>query len=897
MGDISITKDDVIEAAGCDPWELQSDFASDTDLESMMALSGVFKTGAGEADEAGGVAAYASSVEEEAGTDGGGALYAEAAEHLTSTYEDLGAESLEAVARILDQIADEAETVLETNEEAITGATGLDWQREESESDANSDFGAFQTWLSSKSGVDKEEDISYTVYGETFSGRYESFPTGNVKSHIRTAHLDAVADIASEVHTGITERLDDYYGLLHLKEGELGEYGYDVRDSPVEFWYTETRAEHEAQKLLEVMAGDPTPEELERYTSGVNSIMEQVYDENGERVGTLTKEQRAFLSAYYDALGVDGIAALGSDERQVMAGAQEIVANGIMTMYNIEAGGFPSAMSPGAPESVRHLVMELEVGTENAPGFQSVIGYDPETGEFVLSGLAEYQGFSKLLEHSSVEAGMEFTQQLGESALRVQQGINTVIDLSGLEATDPNGQIPLELTDLEFITESLREIDTGANGMLEVVSRNVDGSQLFLLNENNLETMMGMEWRGLDDGAVSVLENAAERAQDDPIRAERAARIAQSALLTIGESPETWRSLIPKGSDMSNALTSVAAQYIDAFANDMTAPGEGPYDAGLGPDGLYQSGFLLPGLGEGGMNFLDFVGMGLPGGEEDWESYMLDTDFATLHIAAREHASDRFAAALEEGDGFGAAEQFAANLYGNLGHAEVRGALNFTENEYQAQVLAQERQKMLTSLVFDTALSGNPVGSAIKTVAQGPVESALNAAWSNVQKQVQGKVEEALDLSAPDAGAVAQIRNDAMTDVLDTARLELNHIALEALVEAGQANTSSERAQQLLDGDGNLRPYSEISETSDLRALANDVYNSSEVTDLGATIQLDDTRMEIGSGKFLNHLNSVEASAYSDPDKELVNSIVYGNTNDTSYTPAYSRAANQDWNR
>jgi hypothetical protein len=897
MPDITITQQDVVDEAGCDPWELREDFESDTDIEAIQLLARTFREGSAEADEAGGVAAYASGIEEEAGSDGGGALYTDAAEHLTRTYNDLGAENLEAVSRILDQISAEAEDVLEQNEEAIISDTGLDGEVERHESDANSKYSSFRTWLNSQSGAAEETTLNYTIYDEKFSGRYESFPTGNVRSHIRKTHLEMAADFATTVHEGITERLDDYYGLLHLKEGELAEYGYDVGDSPVGFWHTETRAEHEAQKLLEVMEGDPTPEELERYTSGVNSILDQVYDENGNLVGTLTKEERAFLAAYYDALGVEGIAALGSDERQVMAGAQESLANGIMTMYNIEAGGFPSAASPGAPESVRHLVMDLEVGTENAPGFETVIGYDQDTGEFILSGLFEYQGFSKLLEHSSVESGMEFTQQLGESALRVQQGINSVIDLSGLEATDRNGQVPLELTDLEFITESLRGIDTGANGVLEVVSRNIDGSQLFLLNENNLETMMGMDWRGLDDGAVSVLENAAERAQDDPIRAERAAQIAQNALLTIGESPETWRSLIPKGSDMSNALTSVAAQYIDAFANDMTAPGEGPRDARLGPDGLYQSGFLLPGLADGGMNFLDFVGMGLPGGEEDWESFMLDADFATLHVAAREHASDRFAAALEEGDGFGAAEQFATKLYGNLGHAEVRSALNFTENEYQAQVLAQERQKMLTSLVFDTAFNSNPVGSAIKTVAQGPLESALSAAWAGSKSQVEGQMKNILGGSTPDAGAVAGMREAAMADVLDTARLELNHIALEAMVNAGQANVGPERAQQLLDGDGNLRPYEEIRDNSTLRDLANDVYNTSEVTDLGTTVQLDDTRMEIGADKFHSHLHAVEAGAYEDPDKELVNSIVYGNANDTSHTPAYSRASNQDWNR
>lgn len=313
MGDISITKDDVIEAAGCDPWELQSDFASDTDLESMMALSGVFKTGAGEADEAGGVAAYASALEESSGAAGGEPIYGSAAVHLQSTYEDLGAENLENISRILDQVATEAETVLEANENALTHATGLDWQVERHESSANGDYDTFVAWLGEQDAK-ADQLMSYTIYGETFTGAQGSFPMNDVKEHVRKTHLDLAASFASIVYDGMFERIDDYYGILHQKEGELNEYGYDVAGSPVGFWYTEGRAAHEAEQLeIELNKPNPDPDVVERYTAGLAKIAENVYGDPhnpGDPLRDLSPEEAAYLEEFYNTLSPEAFALL-----------------------------------------------------------------------------------------------------------------------------------------------------------------------------------------------------------------------------------------------------------------------------------------------------------------------------------------------------------------------------------------------------------------------------------------------------------------------------------------------------------------------------------------------------------------------------------------------------------
>lgn len=156
--------------------------------------------------------------------------------------------------------------------------------------------------------------MSYTIYGETFTGAQGSFPMNDVKEHVRKTHLDLAASFASIVYDGMFERIDDYYGILHQKEGELNEYGYDVAGSPVGFWYTEGRAAHEAEQLeIELNKPNPDPDVVERYTAGLAKIAENVYGDPhnpGDPLRDLSPEEAAYLEEFYNTLSPEAFALL-----------------------------------------------------------------------------------------------------------------------------------------------------------------------------------------------------------------------------------------------------------------------------------------------------------------------------------------------------------------------------------------------------------------------------------------------------------------------------------------------------------------------------------------------------------------------------------------------------------
>ncbi|MGW8851188.1 putative alpha/beta hydrolase [Streptomyces xiamenensis] len=574
MGDISITKDDVVEAAGCDPWELQSDFASDTDLESMTALSGVFKTGAGEADEAGGVAAYASALEESSGAAGGEPIYGSAAVHLQSTYEDLGAENLENISRILDQVATEAETVLEANENALTHATGLDWQVERHESSANGDYDTFVAWLGEQ-GAKAEELMSYTIYGETFTGAQGTFPMNAVEEHVRKTHLDLAASFASIVYDGMFERIDDYYGILHQKEGELNEYGYDVAGSPVGFWYTEGRAAHEAEQLeIELNKPNPDPDIVERYTAGLAKIAENVYGDPhnpGDPLRNLSPEEAAYLEEFYNTLSPEAFALLsgqggpggGADvgmaaENEALRNAgfenaRIALANGINLLTNPDIGGIDPAEERGrVPDSISTFVYpDWENGNERG-----------------AEDLKLFNGFGDIMGHASVPPADTFATDMGHAAIDWQ-----------------------ELAQLRFYDEDSTEVvNTGSSGLLEAVSLNTGVSAELLNDEDYRDDLFRAEWSD-STGAGSLVRSGTtvpDGVDPNSDEARKYFEAAYNVLSYTGEHGPRMSSLNDLASvdtsDLQQAIGETTLRYMDFISQFSDENGSGFLEPGDSDD-------------------------------------------------------------------------------------------------------------------------------------------------------------------------------------------------------------------------------------------------------------------------------------------------------------------------
>lgn len=499
---VSISKDDVIEKAGCDPWEAEKDFRLDTDVESIESLSSIFRNGASEAEDSGSVAEYAANLEARAGHRGSNAIYADASEHLVQTHEDLGASSLEAISRVLGEIAEEADTALEGNDRDITGDLGADTMVETYSTKAQNDYDSAtedigelirQVW--SPNGR-----VSYTVYegsehAETVSGRADMFPYDQLRTAVKEACTAQCAEIITNLHENIEQRIDDYYSLLHLKEGELAsDYGYDVTGSPVDLWYTEGRAEHEANKLAEILEqDDPDPEELERYSAGVGTILDRLENDGG----SLTDAERRFLDTYYSTLSSDDLAALGHlshhDNADAYENVQGRVADGINTLMDPDVGGIDPADDPSAvPASVREFVYgyeeKLTTAESDAP-----------------ANLRAFNGFGELMSHASVAPADAWARDLATAAIEVQQRVETWNDFQ--KTTDNAYQQDGLSYDPDLLT------NLGSSGLLQNVSLNSDVSLELLTDEQTRTDLLEATWAD-SEGFASVIQRGLHPGSD-----------------------------------------------------------------------------------------------------------------------------------------------------------------------------------------------------------------------------------------------------------------------------------------------------------------------------------------------------------------------------------------------
>ncbi|WP_183091323.1 hypothetical protein [Streptomyces radicis] len=936
MSGVDFTKEDVAAQAGVDPWQEATDFADEIDPVAMAEASRGFASAAGEAGGAADLASAASEAAADSATTDG-VSHHNAEENVAITTRDLqgGGEDIEAVAEVINS---GTRLALATEEDVVDL-----YER------ANDDFDGHLTSarakLEEKQGEfrDNAGDLwgrvldggplappsvtvagtEYTADGSTAGGW--SFPQAAVDA-IRTHFLTLAAEDAEEVHGDIETEIDDYRAAMTRKAGELDDLGYDLGEGPHGLWHSEGMAEWAAEGLQEEMARDnPDPERMDLYTQGLGIVANGVYGDPsrpGDPLRSLTPAERDYLGTFYDALDADTLVALGHWEGDpgsapdagsahvaamerlgLGADAQQRVGNGISMLLNPDIGGLDPDAHPSMtgqrpmPESIRELVYGLEVGTGNAPGFDGPVGYDEDTGDYVVSGVHEFQGLSNLLGASTVPQGTDFAVDVGESALRVQEQFNVFAELYGTPSHSGGEDVAAVTTrDGETLyidgdqLRDLRSLDTGASGALDVVSRDLDASQRLLLDDENLTQLMGTDWGGHASGAVSVLDTATERGQETAEHAERAARIAENALTTVGEDPSTWRSLVPKGSEMSDALVGVAADYIDAFAVGIDQEGVPAGEARRGEDGLYTAGFVLDGreTNGSGMGFLDFVGTGYETG--DVTAFVQDPDFLELHLAAQDFSSGALAAALEDGDDFAIAseEQRLGLLYGNLGYAETASAINFAQNEYEAQAAAQARREAITGSISTLAL-GHPAGRIIDGATAGLsneearefLRATLNDAASKGEESVMSVVNERFADGAPDESLVPESHEVWVNEFMVGGRENVSYTVVEQLAAAGEVTRDT--TPSLFDAEGRLRPREDVVGTVGINdfTTAYDLHGRSDAFDY--------TR------DFVDAVQTYTPSGPGEVDAELVNRVTYGDHFTDQRTSAVASAEGQEW--
>lgn len=698
MSGFTITRAMLVEAAGCDPYELRTEFKNDTDPEAVDALSSIFRNGAEEAAETGSVSQYASELEEQAGTRGSNAIYEDGAAHLEQTYDDLGEAGLRSVSTTLGEIKEEMETTRTYVDDSIVGEMGLEYWREWYAGQANQEIGAFEEELSDVHG---DQLVRWEGYGEEIVQAASTFPVEDVRRAIETEYTQRAGQYGADVYDRMTDELDDYYGFLSNRQDRLAEDGYDAGGTPLDLWHTEGRAEYEAEQLArELEKENPDPATVARYTQGLEDVMDGVLDENGQIAvdpEQLTDEQLAYLTNFYDSLGSEGLATLGELESdpnrdgpaaaEAIRTAQRAAANGINVMTNPEVGGLdthqPSHFDR-LPEPIAALVRDPD-DIVNKP-------FEEQIEHYRL-----FDRFGDLMGHATARAGTGFSEDLAYTALWAETGVDLVSGQAGAG-------------DLEL---------SGASAALRSVALNDVASATLINDEYFREHMLSASWE--DSGAAGdLIRSATLPAEGEDPRGEQR-RAAYNLLASIAHGGDVLSSLEDREGNpygaatagMQAAVKDVSLGYLDYLTevsgrqNDDSPRKYSYFDASEGNQ------FRLSTDDRHGL-FM-YLGKSEQSVLNQWE-----TGLETYYTVKAAEAFE------------GSSESDPERILGNLGALEgaVAGAYDqiVVDVQHDEDKAAEQRQKQ--KLAAATAITG--VGAAVATGGAATTSWGLAAAGVGV---------------------------------------------------------------------------------------------------------------------------------------------------------------------
>ncbi|MCZ7413896.1 TPR repeat region-containing protein [Streptomyces sp. WMMC897] len=771
MSGFVITREALIEAAGCDPYELRTDFKNDSDPDAVDSLSSIFKNGADEAAESGSVAEYAAGLEERAGTRGSNAIYDDSAEHLQQTYDDLGESGLRTISNTLGEIKDEMETTITYLDDSIDGDMGLEYWREWYASQARQEIEAMEADLEE---LKWHEDYIWRGHGKTYNAEKFWFPTDVVIQTIEDAYTEQAGEYGVQVYDLMKGELDDYYGFLSNREQRLSEEGYDTGDSPVNVWFPPGRAEYEAEQLrIELNKEDPDPAAVARYTEGLENVMNGMLDENGQLRTDheyLSDEELAFLEEYYDTLGADGLALLGnvgSDPyhlgpagAEAIKAAQRAAANGLNVMTNPDVGGLDTNdpdQYERLPESVRTLLDNPEERLNQSLDEQ-------------VDWYRDFDGFGDLMGHATAPAGNGFSKDLANAAVWAQTGANAA---EGYPAA----------ADLDM---------SGAGRALHSVAQNEGASADLIIDEDFRQRMLGTDWQS-HGGAADLIRSATLPPEGaDPTARQKEA--AYELLTAIAQDRENIANLEdPNGNGwganhplIESAITDTTLGYLDYLgdaSNRKDADGN-PFSYFDGEEGQFR------------LNGEDRV---------DLFQYVADSDQGVLN-KFEVGLNTYYTVRAEEAFASGTSDDERRGILGDLGNLDGAVDLAYDQSLVDDQKSEDDKAKQQQKLGIAAATVITGVGAALAPASGG-------TSWG-IAGAVVGGVGGLLD-TPPEAEALAQELNYEAGLHGDW---EIRSLVANAALEAGHGNSRSALEEKLddhdVDSDGN--PVVPGPEASDL---------------------------------------------------------------------------------
>ncbi|QSB16318.1 hypothetical protein JQS43_08520 [Natronosporangium hydrolyticum] len=547
--------------------------------------------------------------------------------------------------------------------------------------------------------------------------------------------------------------------------------------------------------------------------------------------GSMTAAERAYLEAWYDGVGADNLAALPA---YVTAASQGMypgidygtgnvlletyreqylspIADGIMNLSH-EVGGLDNM-----PQAIQDLV-NTPMGSIGEPPHRLPSGLLDEHGnlhrdlaewDLTIDGLAQYEGFVSLLEASTVEGGEKFTSELGQSALRVKQELNTIaanitdiLETPDIYLVNDGDAIERAWADARLATH-----DDEVSRMLSVVARNEDASAKLLLdNENETRSiLLGMNWYD-DRGVVDIIDAGTGRdLEGDGAGMEKQAKAAMALMKELGGDRDFY--LDRTTDNMQTAIVDMGIRWMDTFgrnlSNNMNTE-VGQYLYNLDDD--LRLGIQIK--HDERQNFLQFIA-----GTSDEESIR-------FRAASALYAEDLLVDALQRGNAVDVdrALAVAGRLDGAINAAEytyVMDQVSHDQAENEAAWQTETRRNAGYALAAEMAWDG---ASTAATLNSGGLASVVTAAASPA---VSSLIETVFD--PDDRGDYRDYEALVMRQDRDLEKdLERNYFLLAAYEKAGiepnldlQTGGTQARVDLLYDDEGRLRPLKDIGEPTD----------------------------------------------------------------------------------
>ncbi len=579
------------------------------------------------------------------------------------------------------------------------------------------------------------------------------------------AFVQRAAQIVKAAAGDIQRITETYDGVLGKDASALAARGFTGAAAADRFGSAAARRDAE---LLRAALADPDATDvlLDEATKSLQAIDAQV------RAGQpLTAEQQRYITEFANIAGTDALTAIPRlADVGVQAGAdraEAAVAGTLSALTNPTLGG--TADVAQLPAVLRTLT-EDPLSAVDDPG---------RRGDLLqqLDALPRYEGVNQLLGATSVPLGEQFSVTAGQQALKTSQLTAQVLDRAHFPQP------------LGFNTDAYRpQLEAAARGsslQLTNVSRNLDAAQTLLLDADTRRSLLVTPHVDAA-GAVTLLERATERVvpvegtgpaaeQAAAANAKQNAQVAAAVLTDVAQDPFGWREAIGKGTPVSDAITGIVTDNIDAFGRDSDAAVDVFAPARIA-EGQY-GGFSLG--KQDAQDVLTFVGAGRSADGPD-------ADLVRVHVAAQQFTQHQVvqaaSGAVDPGTAFGTAGSVAAAVNA----ADFRTAMHVHDDADAARKSVFENGSLAAGVVVDQAVQ----------LATAPLPGIVGDG-------VSALVDQAIDGFSPEDTA-GQKGTDLVTAIYGRQSLEARHLIVSTLEEAGRLPADAPDLDAVTDATGRV---------------------------------------------------------------------------------------------